>query len=49
MMPELICGLNDKSDFYKWVDFFRDVAGWIEDSDLVIMGGTDAIVEADGT
>ena len=49
MIPKLICGLKVKSEFYKWVDFFRDVAGWFEDTNLVIMGGTDAIVEADGT
>ena len=48
-MPKLICVLKDKSEFYKWVDFFRDVAGWVEDTDRIIMGGTDAVVEADGT
>ena len=26
-----------KSEIYKWVDFFRDVAGWIEDRNPIVM------------
>ena len=48
MIPRVIFGLN-KSEYHSWVVFFRDVAGWVEDSDLMLMGGPDTVVEADGT
>ena len=48
MIPRLIFGLN-KSEYYSQIIFFRDVAGQIEDSDIIQMGGPDAVVEADGT
>ena len=37
MISKLIFG-REKSEVYKWVFLFRDVAGWVEDSDKVIMG-----------
>ena len=48
MIPRLIFG-HKKSEFLSWVEFFRDVAGWVEDSDIIRMGGPGAVVEADGT
>ena len=40
---------GEKSEGYKWVFFFRDVAGWIEDANAVRMGGPGVVVEGDGT
>ena len=48
MIPRLVFGLT-KSEYHSWIIFFRDVAGQIEDSDIILMGGPDAVVEADGT
>ena len=48
MKPRLIFGLK-KSEFLSLVEFFRDVVGWIEDSDVILMGGPGAGFEADGT
>ena len=48
MMSKLIFG-REKSEVYKWVFLFRDVAGWIEDSKKVMMGGPGVVVEGDGT
>ena len=49
MIPKLICGRNKMSEIHKWVEFFRDIAGWVEDTNLILMGGPNAVVEADGT
>ena len=48
MISRLLCG-TESSEIYKWISFFRDVAGSYEDKHLVIMGGPDCPVEADGT
>ena len=48
MISKLIFG-REKSEVCKWVFLFRDVAGWIEDSKKVMMGGPGVVVEGDGT
>ena len=48
IISRLVLG-KESSEIYKWVAFFRDVAGWFEDKYLVRMGGPDIQVEADGT
>ena len=48
MIPRLVFG-HTKSEYHGWITFFRDVAGQIEDSDIMLMGGPGAVVEADGT
>ena len=48
MLSKFIFG-REKSNVYKWVFFFRDVAGWIEDANAVRMGGPGVVVEGDGT
>ena len=48
MLSKLIFG-REKSEVSKWVFFFRDVAGWIEDANAVRMGGPGVVVEGDGT
>ena len=47
MIPLLICG-KPKSEVYKRIRFFRDVAGWFEDKHIVLMGGPGKVVEGDG-
>ena len=48
MIPKLIFGC-EKSEIFKWIFFFRDVAGWFEDSNTIQMGGPGKTIEADGT
>ena len=47
MIPKLILG-RKSSEIYKWISFFRDVAGWFEDSNIIKMGGAGKTLEADG-
>ena len=47
MIPKLIFGC-EKREIYKWISFFRDVAGWYEDKNTILMGGIGKTIEADG-
>ena len=37
-----------KSEVYNRIRFFRDVAGWFEDKNIIMMGGPGKIIEGDG-
>ena len=47
LIPLIIFG-KPKSEVYARVRYFRDVAGWFEDRNIILMGGPGKMVEGDG-